>query len=503
MARWTADDFVQEMNSIQRLVGMRPGTDMEPKLVQALQDRMAHHPGWTADQLCKMMEAVGESSLSGNSKDGLLKALDDAAGPTIAGQSQVRLTSKPQTLVQLCNYLSKSDWAKLSTSSSWDATVVVSERLRRLGLTSLKEETKKYATGIIVTCQIERLGIAPSYDDIYRLAEQLHKVFLSVQVPRKAAGVTVYPLHPSELGPGFMKDAYDPEDPPEPRDLPGLVARVVNETPVRSTSSLLSWNQEKKNKKKGKDAAGDDALHMQALMHRFLQQTVGGTGMNNFNAVQPARNGSLGALQEPCPIASGMQGVQANTSMQSKGTVPSSLAASSSLQALQNIASPQHAAQTSSSPRVPAQQCTRDSMLQTPSSVAPPPVLTQVETAVTTPASSSKLEAIEQEAFKALQAQSKPVENKKRGAPDQGKAVMKRPSAKASAAKPVGKASADPPLKLGCIRCRGCRTGCSQCQDPGFKGLRLTREEWKEWYAKRQLALAKGKACNKKSKSKK
>ncbi|CAE7703660.1 unnamed protein product [Symbiodinium sp. CCMP2592] len=494
MARWTADDFVQEMNSIQRLVGMRPGTDMEPKLVQALQDRMAHHPGWTADQLCKMMEAVGESSLSGNSKDGLLKALDDAAGPTIAGQSQVRLTSKPQTLVQLCNYLSKSGWAKLSTSSSWDATVVVSERLRRLGLTSLKEETKQYATGIIVTCQIERLGIAPSYDDIYSLAEQLHKVFLSVQVPRKAAGVTVYPLHPSELGPGFMKDAYDPEDPPEPRDLPGLVARVVNETPVRSTSSLLSWNQEKKNKKKGKDAAGDDALHMQALMHRFLQQTVGGTGMNNFNAVQPARNGSLGALQEPCPIASGMQGVQPNTSIQSKGTVPSSLAASSSLQALQNI-------------DCLAPAC-RPDLLVVPVEEKDPPEQPQPqehvkETAVTTPASSSKLEAIEQEAFKALQAQSKPVENKKRGAPDQGKAVMKRPSAKASAAKPVGKASADPPLKLGCIRCRGCRTGCSQCQDPGFKGLRLTREEWKEWYAKRQLALAKGKACNKKSKSKK
>ncbi|CAE7031080.1 unnamed protein product [Symbiodinium sp. CCMP2592] len=490
MARWTADDFVQEMNSIQRLVGMRPGTDMEPKLVQALQDRMAHHPGWTADQLCKMMEAVGESSLSGNSKDGLLKALDDAAGPTIAGQSQVRLTSKPQTLVQLCNYLSKSDWAKLSTSSSWDATVVVSERLRRLGLTSLKEETKKYATGIIVTCQIERLGIAPSYDDIYRLAEQLHKVFLSVQVPRKAAGVTCYPLHPSELGPGFMKDAYDPEDPPEPRDLPGLVARVVNETPVRSTSSLLSWNQEKKNKKKGKDAAGDDALHMQALMHRFLQQTVGGTGMNNFNAVQPARNGSLGALQEPCPIASGMQGVQANAKQRHCAQQPGCFK--------QSAGFAEHCL---------APAC-RPDLLVVPVEEKDPPEQPQPqehvkETAVTTPASSSKLEAIEQEAFKALQAQSKPVENKKRGAPDQGKAVMKRPSAKASAAKPVGKASADPPLKLGCIRCRGCRTGCSQCQDPGFKGLRLTREEWKEWYAKRQLALAKGKACNKKSKSKK
>ena len=507
MAQWCAKDFIAELSSIEKLVSMRPSSDIQPKLVTQLRDRLVHGR-WTADELCSMVQSVGACSLSDMSKDTLLKALDDAACPTLASQSQVKLTSKPQTLVQIFNYLSKQDWTRMASCSSWDSTVIMSERLKRCGLTSLKEETKKWATAVIVHLQVQRCSVALTYDQVYYLAEQLHKVFLNTIV-KKASGCTVYPLHPHELGQAFLEQAYDEDDPPEARDLPGLAARVAHETPVRSTSNLLSWNQEKSNKNKVK-GGGDEALA--SLMQRFLQQTVGQVDNNLLHALQLAKNGSLSALQQPVPVASPstVQHVQPSSSVPSTSFVPappssgSALPASQSLQVLQNLASPQHGTQPDSTLRVPAQQCTREAMMPTPASSSPAvPPLQDVLPADSLPAAPilsseapepetstgapSKLQAIEDEVFEGL----KNSQKRKRCDPK----PCKKPAARAqAAAPPAAKKGKEPNLKLGCIRCRGCRTGCSQCQDPGFGGLRLTREEWKEWFEQRKLELARGKS---------
>ncbi|OLP96222.1 hypothetical protein AK812_SmicGene21556 [Symbiodinium microadriaticum] len=424
MAQWCARDFIAELSSIEKLVSMRPSSDIQPKLVTQLRDRLVHCR-WTADELCSMVQSVGACSLSDISKDTLLKALDDAACPTLASQSQVKLTSNPQTLVQIFNYLSKQDWTRMASFSSWDSTVIMSERLKRCGLTSLKEETKKWATAVIVHLQVQRCSVALTYDQVYYLAEQLHKVFLNTIVKKKASGCTVYPLHPHELGQAFLEQAYD------------------EDTPVRSTSNLLSWNQDKSNKNKVK-GGGDEALA--SLMQRFLQQTVGQVDNNTLHALQLAENASLSAP--------------------STSFVP---------------------APPSSGSGLPASRVCRDSPPAAPilSSEAPEP-----ETSTGAP---SKLQAIEDEVFEGL----KNSQKRKRCDPK----PCKKPAARAqAAAPPAAKKGKEPKLKLGCIRCRGCRTGCSQCQDPGFGGLRLTREEWKEWFElARGKSQAKAKASNKKT----
>ena len=262
-------------------------------------------------------------------------------------------------------------------------------------------------------------------------------------VKKKASGCTVYPLHPHELGQAFLEQAYDEDDPPKARDLPGLAARVAHETPVRSTSNLLSWNQDKSNKNKVK-GGGDEALA--SLMQRFLQQTVGQVDNNTLHALQLAENASLSAP--------------------STSFVP---------------------APPSSGSGLPASRVCRDSPPAAPilSSEAPEP-----ETSTGVP---SKLQAIEDEVFEGL----KNSQKRKRCDPK----PCKKPAARAqAAAPPAAKKGKEPKLKLGCIRCRGCRTGCRQCQDPAFGGLRLTREEWKEWFElARGKSQAKAKASNKKT----
>ncbi len=61
--------------------------------------------------------------------------------------------------------------------------------------------------------------------------------------------------------------------------------------------------------------------------------------------------------------------------------------------------------------------------------------------------------------------------------------VLKRPASAVSEgegdeAKPKGakSASSGTPFVLGCSKCRGSPQGCTQCQDPAFRGRRFTRD---------------------------
>ena len=269
MARWTAQDFIQEMASIERLVALRPGADLEPKIVGQLQDRMVHHPSWTAEQLCSMIEAVNASKLSASSMESLLKALDDAAGPTLSCQSQVHLTSKPQSLVQIFNYLSQRDWARLESCSSWDATVVVSERLKRCGLTSLKERNKE------VGHSDHRPSPDPAVECVAKLRRHLPFSRAAPQgLPEHPGEKQGQRCHPPGLGCQLHGGRVRQKRPACAEGLGRSRSRVQHETPVRSTSRLLSWNQKKNPKNKNSMSDGDnDPVHQ--LLQKFLLKTVG------------------------------------------------------------------------------------------------------------------------------------------------------------------------------------------------------------------------------------
>ena len=307
MAQWEANVFLQELSSIQKLANLRPGTDMEANLAKQLQSRLESHKGWTAEQLCRMMEAVQACSLGDASKDNLLKSLEGLACPTMAGQSQVKLQAKQQCLVSIQNYLGAKGWQQMSTSSLWDAAVILATRLRRLGLTSLKEETKKWCTALLAHAQMQRTCMPP-YDDIYRLAEQLQTMFNSCVVTKRASGATMYPLHPKELGKHFVKQAYDLDDPPTAKEIPDLSSIAANHIPIRSTSKLLSWNQQQPGKK------GNNPVEFEKMLETFLGRFVG----NQAGQQESSSASSLMALKpgrkpQVAPPASLLQTSQSQT----------------------------------------------------------------------------------------------------------------------------------------------------------------------------------------------
>ena len=85
-------------------------------------------------------------------------------------------------------------------------------------------------------------------------------------------GKGVYPQRPKDLGQAWLQAAYGDDDKPEAKGLPGLAALVAGHIPVRSASSLLSWNQNKPAKKSGKDSETNFLKYMMtSLTQKALQ----------------------------------------------------------------------------------------------------------------------------------------------------------------------------------------------------------------------------------------
>ena len=283
---WKVADFIAELENIQMLMHVRKSETMGDSLVGQLKDKLSCHP-WTAVDLCKMMEACNASSLSDGHKETLLQTLEATASGTVSSDSAMKLTQKPQSLIHIMNYMSSKDWKAMEAGNSWDSIIIMAKRLRSLGMVALREDTKKWATALLAQAEIEKNKTRPIYDDIYSWSQSLHEAFVNLPC-NLVPGKGVYPQHPKDLGQAWLQAAYGDDDKPEAKDFPGLAALVAGHIPVRSSSSLLSWNQSKPAKKFGKESETNFLKDMMtSLTQKALQadnngQNVAGIDLKMF-----------------------------------------------------------------------------------------------------------------------------------------------------------------------------------------------------------------------------
>ena len=161
---WEVADFTAELENIHMLMHVRKSERMGESLVGQLKEKLSCHP-WTAADLCKMMEACNASSLSDGHKETLLQTLEATASGT--SDSAMKLTQKPQSLIHIMNYMSSKDWKAMGAGNSWGAIIIMAKRLRSHGMVALREDTKKWATALLVQLEIENNKTRPAYDDIY------------------------------------------------------------------------------------------------------------------------------------------------------------------------------------------------------------------------------------------------------------------------------------------------------------------------------------------------
>ncbi len=90
---------------------------------------------------------------------------------------------KAATLLTLWNYMTESDWAKIDKDQSyWGVITVVVERLKALGIDSMKECTKQWVTATILDGIVTNTGTMPTYEAIFQLTKDLKAALASCSV---------------------------------------------------------------------------------------------------------------------------------------------------------------------------------------------------------------------------------------------------------------------------------------------------------------------------------
>ena len=229
---------MKELQDIQALAAVRQSPEMEKSLIQQLEKRMQHHTSWSPGNFCQIMKHVQESSLNEENRKSLLTLLDAKACGTVQDAANYKVTKVGHALVHIENYMSTKDWEVLSQGTQWEATLCMAKRLRALGMTALKEETKKVCTALLVYMGYQQTKVFPNYWAIYHLSQSLHDCFLQVPIGVAVAGVVSFPEDPRQLGDAYVQAAYK-DDAPEARVCDGLASLVANHTPIRTTSHLL------------------------------------------------------------------------------------------------------------------------------------------------------------------------------------------------------------------------------------------------------------------------
>ena len=252
MASWTAADIECEIKDVAALWQHRGRVDVVGSMVGNTVQKLNKIGSLKASDAIKLYQAVDGTQIPEQFKTTLNGAIDAVM------TSSVELTEQPNgsekkaaTLLTLWNYMTESDWAKIDKDQSyWGVITVVVERLKSLGIDSMKECTKQWVTATILDGIVTKTGTMPTYEAIFQLTKDLKAALAScsVQAHPELPKRCIFPDSPDKISGKFMELAYSADQPPVKKDLKLVSNLAQHHVPVRDTSKLLAKNQTKSDK---------------------------------------------------------------------------------------------------------------------------------------------------------------------------------------------------------------------------------------------------------------
>ena len=485
MAGWSVEDVLKEFEDLDKVQKLRPSAVALPKLMEALEHKIQAIDTLTPSMLLQLTERLEASSLPADLKTNLQTVVDDKAINASAGA--LKLHTSPQLLVSLWNYMSAKEWQVILTAPYVEAVHVCVQRLKAVGVKSMKEQAKKYCLAMLLHLMIQRGEPKPPPMEIYKLSNYLHDCFQGCKQHALVSGLLRYPDKPADLGQDFMQACYKADDYPEPVSpmVTTSVQALLKEAVVRNAHGDLQ------------DGA-DRLMPNKRLKRKTNSMQDGSWEFSNFLDMMQMMKNLAKNMDEP-------QIEILNKRRRSSSSSCRSLGGSERL-ALQDIP---HASEAAAGAKEPAAAAAEALAAAT----IPSSSLDQEATGE--PANdegqgANGLEDFERKAFEELQARSQKQKGKKQETKTGEPKVLKRPAAakaacvadkaakktvgaKVSKPPPAAKAAAkaaplpsDPKANCwGCSRCRGTPSGCAKCNFPEYTGTRLNgKDAWRKWHAK-------------------
>lgn len=232
-AQWKLVDIQSEIKAMETLLQARPTLVQDKdRLVQQLTHKLQTLQLAGPEETAELYKAIQSSKLPESVVQMLVELVDQKVLDPAAGVQAV--LTKPQCVEGLPKYLTAGEVQAIAQQDMWSGAVVLGKRLKLLGLTSLKESTKKVATALLVLHEWQRTSQVPTKDCIYVLARHVKAAFDKAPLPPAGTPVLLqYPMDPMRLPADHLKASYG-ADKPALTVFPEL-ALILNYTKVRKT----------------------------------------------------------------------------------------------------------------------------------------------------------------------------------------------------------------------------------------------------------------------------
>ena len=199
MSAWTADDLLKEIKDMEDLYLLRPNGPTIPHLVTGLQSKIAGIDTLTPRVLVDLIKALDAAKLPEDTK----KALQDTMEKRMVqmNSGSLKLHNVPQTLQSLYNYFSAKEWVQVQKAPFTESVHIAVQRLRAIGVKSMREATKKHVVALFVHLAMMRGEPKPPGNEIYKMSAYLHEAFTKSKQRSLVPGLATYPDKPADIGP--------------------------------------------------------------------------------------------------------------------------------------------------------------------------------------------------------------------------------------------------------------------------------------------------------------
>ena len=243
MADLTVSHILSEMADVQTLIGnARMSEDVKANCVAQLASKIRSMPQCSTSDAVHLCQAISSLTMPDAFSTALQTAVDARLSSAVAAAPAMpKEQLKPQLLLSICEYLSEADWILIDngTCSPMQIMQVIANRLSRLGVRSLHEQTVKWSVALVVWIMRKRSNELPSYGSIFEYVCTFKELYKQHKGPYPHRMLLNFPMTPDGLPDEVRNHAYDAEDGPISRSLPHFQS-LGEQVPLRQNSALLA-----------------------------------------------------------------------------------------------------------------------------------------------------------------------------------------------------------------------------------------------------------------------
>lgn len=311
--QWAAEDFCIELEHVSTLLETRPGSQVGQAALETLKQRLHAVTTWSPTALSDLYQKVSNANLPDAMKDEIMDSMDCL---TTSGQTALQLSQTPQSLHNLPPFLTTKDWEDLEKGNTVDGQRIVCERLKSLGVKSMREDTKRTAIGVLlhVLVNVQHKPL-PGPWQIYFMVQDLVRTFKYIP-DTDLPGLKVYPVSPAQFNAAFKERAYGSEQ-PALRNV--SLAAIYPKIPLRSTSHLLAGVPKPQKPPAENGVASSFQQRLEKFMDQYTEDrdrsVLQQRAADNTRGTTPLalQDASSPAAAEVLPLASPPQKPVANT----------------------------------------------------------------------------------------------------------------------------------------------------------------------------------------------